>query len=357
MAAVMYSKSLRFYPDAANVHLKLAILLEDYLSKAGRAEIHYMEYLRLEPEDEKRQLVKSWVKRSSAGLDSDVSSTAAAKKVITAETESGFERTETAIKRESRELKKKLEKEKARGLSLEKSLKRLESKFSRKESLMSMKMREAEELQKSLEKAAHEYGMMAKRNGTLVTLLREAELDFQKEKELRLEGESKYKKILTAMRELERKGREKRRKQEDKSISLSAYTAQRQQYEKEIDILRKQNDEMKNIRKKLEKDLKYKSKVRNELQRENELRIARLNKTIEELRKELESSEQVMGEKTMKEERGFYLVKKGDSLRTIAEAIYGNRKKWWKIYEENKDQIRDPNLLSPGQRLRIPEEE
>ena len=49
-----------------------------------------------------------------------------------------------------------------------------------------------------------------------------------------------------------------------------------------------------------------------------------------------------------------YVVKAGDSLSKIAKAEYGDANKWRKIFEANRDQIKDPDLIHPGQKLRIP---
>ena len=50
-----------------------------------------------------------------------------------------------------------------------------------------------------------------------------------------------------------------------------------------------------------------------------------------------------------------YVVVKGDSLSKIAQRAYGDGRKWRKIFEANKDVIKDPDLIYPGQSLRIPE--
>ena len=49
-----------------------------------------------------------------------------------------------------------------------------------------------------------------------------------------------------------------------------------------------------------------------------------------------------------------YVVKQGDSLSRIAKERYGNANQWPKIYEANKDVIKDPDLIYPGQTLKIP---
>lgn len=49
-----------------------------------------------------------------------------------------------------------------------------------------------------------------------------------------------------------------------------------------------------------------------------------------------------------------YTVKKGDCLWNIAKKFYGNGSKYTKIYEANKDKIKNPNLIYPDQVLVIP---
>lgn len=49
-----------------------------------------------------------------------------------------------------------------------------------------------------------------------------------------------------------------------------------------------------------------------------------------------------------------YTVVSGDSLSKIAKHIYGDAAKWKKIYEANTDQIKNPDLIYPGQVLKIP---
>ena len=49
-----------------------------------------------------------------------------------------------------------------------------------------------------------------------------------------------------------------------------------------------------------------------------------------------------------------YTVVGGDSLSKIAKREYGDAKLWTKIFEANKDTIKNPDLIHPGQVLRIP---
>ncbi len=50
----------------------------------------------------------------------------------------------------------------------------------------------------------------------------------------------------------------------------------------------------------------------------------------------------------------FYTVASGDTLSKIALAQYGNAMKYPEIFEANKPMLTDPNLIYPGQVLRIP---
>jgi nucleoid-associated protein YgaU len=49
-----------------------------------------------------------------------------------------------------------------------------------------------------------------------------------------------------------------------------------------------------------------------------------------------------------------YTVRKGDSLSRIAKEVYGDAQQWRKIHEANRDIIDDPDLIHPGQVLKLP---
>ena len=49
-----------------------------------------------------------------------------------------------------------------------------------------------------------------------------------------------------------------------------------------------------------------------------------------------------------------YTVVAGDTLSKIAKREYGDAAKWHRIYEANRDTIKNPDLIYPGQTFKIP---
>ena len=50
----------------------------------------------------------------------------------------------------------------------------------------------------------------------------------------------------------------------------------------------------------------------------------------------------------------FYTIVRGDSLSKIAKRYYGDAMKYPIIFEANREVIKDPDLIYPGQQIRIP---
>jgi nucleoid-associated protein YgaU len=50
----------------------------------------------------------------------------------------------------------------------------------------------------------------------------------------------------------------------------------------------------------------------------------------------------------------YHEVKKGDTLWKIAVQYYGDGSLYPKIFEANRDILKDPNMIKVGQKLRIP---
>lgn len=51
----------------------------------------------------------------------------------------------------------------------------------------------------------------------------------------------------------------------------------------------------------------------------------------------------------------FYTIQSGDSLSKIAKQHYGDAMKWSALFEANREVIENPDLIYPGQKIRIPE--
>jgi nucleoid-associated protein YgaU len=52
-----------------------------------------------------------------------------------------------------------------------------------------------------------------------------------------------------------------------------------------------------------------------------------------------------------------YTVKKGDTLQKISKKFYGTTKRWKEIYEVNRELLKSPHSIYPGQVIEIPVEE
>lgn len=52
----------------------------------------------------------------------------------------------------------------------------------------------------------------------------------------------------------------------------------------------------------------------------------------------------------------YYEIQSGDSLWKIADQFYGNGSEYAKLFEANREVIKDPDLIFPGQMIRIPKD-
>lgn len=69
------------------------------------------------------------------------------------------------------------------------------------------------------------------------------------------------------------------------------------------------------------------------------------------------AAEEKSGESTAEVRSGgnVYEVQRGDCLWDIAEKVYGDGYQWRRIYENNRDIIRRPDVIRPGQILKLPD--
>lgn len=77
-------------------------------------------------------------------------------------------------------------------------------------------------------------------------------------------------------------------------------------------------------------------------------------KTIPEWKDDIVADIKVTGDGGAAQGGKTYTVKPGDTLSGIAKAQLGDAGAYPRIFEANRDQLSDPNLIKPGQVLRIP---
>jgi nucleoid-associated protein YgaU len=70
--------------------------------------------------------------------------------------------------------------------------------------------------------------------------------------------------------------------------------------------------------------------------------------------KNVESVDDQMTVDQSEPESQYYTVVKGDTLSKISKQYYGNPNKYYAIFEANKPMLKTPELIYPGQMLRIP---
>jgi 5'-nucleotidase / UDP-sugar diphosphatase len=58
--------------------------------------------------------------------------------------------------------------------------------------------------------------------------------------------------------------------------------------------------------------------------------------------------------KPVSSEMQHYTVRSGDTLSKLSERFYNSTYKWQKIYEANRDTVKNPNYIYIGQTLIIP---
>lgn len=77
-------------------------------------------------------------------------------------------------------------------------------------------------------------------------------------------------------------------------------------------------------------------------------------KTIPDWRNDVVADIKVTGGSGASTTGKTYTVKAGDTLSKIARQHLGDANAYMKIYEVNRDQLSNPDLIKPGQVLRLP---
>jgi nucleoid-associated protein YgaU len=97
--------------------------------------------------------------------------------------------------------------------------------------------------------------------------------------------------------------------------------------------------------------LYFKGTVATEAQK-NEIWMA--IKTIPTWQNDIVADIQVTGGPEPAAEQKTYTVKSGDTLSKIAKEHLGDANAYMKIFDLNKDQLTNPDVIKPGQVLRLP---
>jgi nucleoid-associated protein YgaU len=78
-------------------------------------------------------------------------------------------------------------------------------------------------------------------------------------------------------------------------------------------------------------------------------------KTIPDWKNEIVADIKATGGATASSAQGTYTVKSGDTLSKIAKSLLGDAGAYMDIFNANRDQLDDPNVVRPGQVLKIPQ--
>jgi nucleoid-associated protein YgaU len=78
-------------------------------------------------------------------------------------------------------------------------------------------------------------------------------------------------------------------------------------------------------------------------------------KTIPDWKNEIVADIKVTGTGAASKSVRTYTVKSGDTLSRIAKEHLGDANAYMSIYELNRDQLKDPDVIKPGQVLKLPE--
>ncbi len=348
-ASYFFEKEISLNPNNAQAHLQLAILYADYLGKTPLAIKHYETYLSLAPTDEKVVLVNQWLKT----LKGESSPEPTSQKPRISSTKTVPEQ-KTPIPDASNDeidtLKTQIEEQKS-------EIERLKETLDSKENLMTTTQEQLKnnQNQKAQQEALHAKWILAKKDydtatKQIETLKQEKETLSLQIDDLTKSNESLSKSvqdIAASKQSLEQNLQELKNKSNN---STSKNENQHQPYllMAENKKLREENNRLKTNELKLTEQIVsiQKSKIKEETaatliqptlynKKENS-RIAPFSKPL------------------VKPVTIRYRVKKGESLRTIAIAFYGDKDKWRLIYYANRAKIQDPNILNPGQVLNIP---
>jgi len=74
-----------------------------------------------------------------------------------------------------------------------------------------------------------------------------------------------------------------------------------------------------------------------------------------ELRAKSDESRETSDEGRIIQTQRFHIVREDETLSAISQQYYGSANNWQKIFQANRSRLKDPNRISPGTKLIIPD--
>ncbi len=403
-ALTYFEKALALNPDHAEALLNLGVLYEDYKKDIPKAIEAYQQFLTVHPEGEKTEMVKGWVAKLAKNQDLQID---LPKSV--ASNPGALVQVNSKMLEENKKLKKEVETLKGELKESQKQQESIRTDSDKKITDMNEQLTLAQETVQAVKTEMQTGQSEQQRNDSKVVTELQAKL---KQTEVRW-GEEK-KEHLKQVQLLENQLREQQLLIEqsskgEKEVLLTVSTLKRQKEEVETErnrlneafntatqerarlnqLIQEREETIRALKGQLAKGTQQKT-FEDSQRQAYERQIALLKQKVmmlEQDRKkyvqllrtqvhenaEIQSSpnppvvvqEEPMISSTPVRPRTpsrdyelvtYHRVKRGETLMMIAgySHIYGDRSKWRIIYEANKTNIDDPNVLVPGQILLVP---
>ena len=335
-AVEQFEKELVLHPNSAETYLQLGILYEDHLADDSKAAKNYRKFLELQPKSEKAEMVSEWISELQGSQVSDSSQLSLAElKRKLALTEKQLQ---TVLKEQER-LNSKIDEYKASNQRLETSI---QEKSNRNDDLHNeiLKLRNQKQqidlLQTDLDRTKNLYAGTRNQFRKISEQLTQSQITIEEFKKQFVDAEKEIlgleDKNQSLQNQLEELKKEKRASSPRDNYRTSYATAT-------------ENGKLKDRIESLEaKNIRYYGIIGSLKTANGELRRQLLETQDDKSTRSLNSVNAVKK----------YRVKQGESLRTIAIQFYGDKDKWILIYNANRTEINNPDLLTPGQVLNIP---
>lgn len=333
-AVQQFEKEIILHPKSAELYLQLGILYEDHLADDLKAGRNYEKFLELQPQSEKAEMVREWINELQGGSVPDSSGlniSEIKRKLILAE-----KQLQTTLKDQER-LNSKIDEYKALNQKMEVSV---QEKNDQNDDLRNelIKLRNQKQqidvLQKDLDKTKNIYAAKLNQLQKVSEDLTQSQITIEEFKKQFVDAEKEIldlqDKNQSLQSEMEKLKKEKKSSSPRENYRTSYATVM-------------ENGKLKDRIKSLEaKNVRYYAI------------IGSLKAANGDLRRQLLQTSDSSKSSESGSQMRKYKVKKGESLRTIAIQLYGNKDKWILIYNANRDRINNPDLLTPGQVLDIP---